>query len=101
MRPFQNACCSDDDEGRDCEQTLVRARLEVLTEASNKISSFSVSDLYQHGQQVHAIRLEIIDEDGHGALLTMPPMQLEQVAKWLTEKASYLRRTSAEAGEAR
>lgn len=100
MKPFKNGCCNDVD-GPDCEQTLLRARLEVLTEASNKISSFSVSDLYQHGQQVHAIRLEIIDEDGHGALLTMPPMQLEQVAKWLTEKASYLRRTSAEAGEAR
>lgn len=95
MRPFQNGCCSDDVEGDDCEQTLLRARLEVLTEASNKISSFSVSDIYQHGEQVHAIRLEIIDEDGHNALLTIAPVQLEQVAEWLTEKAAYLRHTSA------
>lgn len=100
MKPFQNACCNDVD-GPDCEQTCVRARVEVHTEASNMISSFTVSDVYQHGEQVHAIRLEIIDEDGHNAILTLAPVQLEQVAEWLTEKASYLRRTSAEAGEAR
>ena len=89
MKPFQNGCCNDVD-GPDCEQQLMRARLEVQTEASNKISFFSVSDVYQHGEQVHALRLEVIDEDGHDALLTLAPVQLEQIAEWLTEKASQL-----------
>lgn len=89
MRLFKNDCCPEQ-EDRSCDQDLQRARLEVQTEASSKISSFTVSDIYQHGAQVHALRLEVVDEDGHDAVLTLAPAQLEQVAEWLTEKASQL-----------
>lgn len=91
MKPFQSECCLDDETLLEpCEEDRIRTRLTVQTEASNKTSVWAVSDIFQHGQQVHAIRLEVVDEDGQTAILTLAPAQLQQAAEWLNEQASKL-----------
>ncbi|TLP75510.1 hypothetical protein [Nesterenkonia sphaerica] len=83
-------CPQLDDMEHDCDSTRLASQISVSTQACERISIFRLHEVFQHGHQVHALRLEIVDEIHHTAEVTLYPQQLVTIAEWLSEKASVL-----------
>lgn len=82
-----------------CETTRLSRQLTVATQACQLKSTIRLKEVFQHGQQVHAVSLEILDEMNHDAVITLYPQTLVSIAEWLIEHAHSVIPTSKEAAQ--